>query len=178
MTHPAAVYRCFAADDALLYVGQTSQPLARISAHVRREWEPQISRVELTWFPDRASAAAAEKAAIQTEAPRFNIVHRPYPPRRWPRYGHFVLRAWLEATQTSVEELADRTGLPAGKLRRYLDGTLHATRRAPYAIEKATGGGVHYGVWGSGWKYTREAFTQVAPYLSAEDLAAAPAGAA
>lgn len=71
-----ALYRHFAADGALLYVGISRMPSARLAAHMDgSHWAEQIARVEIEWFGSRVAAARAEYFAIQSEAPRHNIRH-------------------------------------------------------------------------------------------------------
>lgn len=71
-----ALYRHFAADGALLYVGISLSAVARLSAHeATAPWFRDIARVEVAWYPSRDLALAAEKAAIKRECPRHNIVH-------------------------------------------------------------------------------------------------------
>lgn len=79
---PTAVYRFYAADGALLYVGISLTLGTRIDAH--RHQKPdwcQVVRIELTWHDSREGALAAEAAAIRTENPRWNV----YGPGRLPR---------------------------------------------------------------------------------------------
>jgi hypothetical protein len=72
------VYRLFDADDRLLYVGISCMPGMRVSAHKRRRWGHLIARVEAgESYPTEAEARTAEKRAIETEDPTFNIVHSP-----------------------------------------------------------------------------------------------------
>lgn len=79
LTHPAALYRHFDEHGVLLYVGISHQPDERLRQHRLSSWWGQlglIDRVEVEWFPDRASAAAAECAAIERERPRCNLRRR------------------------------------------------------------------------------------------------------
>jgi hypothetical protein len=78
-----ALYRHFDADGALLYVGISNDPGGRRSGHLRNSiWADFADRDEVQWFPDRASAQEAERAAIQAEAPLFNWVHSTSAARR------------------------------------------------------------------------------------------------
>ncbi len=71
-----ALYRAFDAQGALLYVGISINALRRIAQHSANAiWFSELAYFEVEWFDTRAEAADAEKAAIQLEAPRFNIVH-------------------------------------------------------------------------------------------------------
>lgn len=71
---PHAVYRCFAADQHLLYVGCSMNPLLRAESHaIGQPWALAIASFTLEWFPDLATARAAETAAIEAEAPEWNF---------------------------------------------------------------------------------------------------------
>ena len=73
---PHGLYRFFDSDGALLYVGITVNLPARLSRHRdEKEWWVDVVRVSIEWFPDRDSVLAAEKAAIRSEQPRYNIQH-------------------------------------------------------------------------------------------------------
>ena len=78
-----ALYRFWAADGALLYVGITINPGRRWRAHQRREWWHEVASITVETHPDRPAVLAAERAAIATEHPRCNVIHnRPAPARR------------------------------------------------------------------------------------------------
>ena len=71
---PTSLYRHFDADAVLLYVGISLSAVGRLSDHRHTSaWFPQIARVTVEQFPDRASAYEAETAAINNENPLFNI---------------------------------------------------------------------------------------------------------
>jgi predicted GIY-YIG superfamily endonuclease len=71
----AAVYRLFAYDDALLYVGKANNPSDRINQHKNQPWWEDVvhSKTIITWYPTTQDAHAAELYAIQTERPIYNI---------------------------------------------------------------------------------------------------------
>jgi predicted GIY-YIG superfamily endonuclease len=76
---PHYVYRCFDDQGRLLYIGCTYDVDQRLEEHryIKRSsfW---INSVELTTaeiHPDRASALAAEAAAIRSEQPPFNVAN-------------------------------------------------------------------------------------------------------
>ena len=80
-----ALYRLFAADDTLLYVGISRSFGVRWEQHAAiQPWWPEVHRQTVEWFPSREDAAEAEIAAIQAEHPRFNVVHAVKPPGRTP----------------------------------------------------------------------------------------------
>ena len=69
------LYRFFAADDTLLYVGITSSPPQRFKAHKReKEWWSDIARIELEHLESRKALERAEREAIEREKPKHNIV--------------------------------------------------------------------------------------------------------
>ena len=73
------LYRHFAADGTLLYVGISLSALGRLQAHRASAWSEDIARVEVETYPTRAAALAAEKAAIKSERPKHNRVHATRP---------------------------------------------------------------------------------------------------
>jgi predicted GIY-YIG superfamily endonuclease len=84
---PTTLYRFFDSAGRLLYIGVTSVGPSRWSEHEHhRKWWALVARVEAEHFPDRASALAAEKAAIKAEQPPWNIQHRlPRNPKQLPK---------------------------------------------------------------------------------------------
>ena len=71
------VYRLYAADGSLTYVGQTSDLRQRMDAHFSRWNDDDLA--DFTWepHPTRIAALAAEDLAIRTEAPLHNKAGRP-----------------------------------------------------------------------------------------------------
>lgn len=76
------VYRCYDTERRLLYVGCTHDLTARMMVHECDSKNPasvelmrRIDLLEYQTYPDRATALAAEKAAIQAEAPLLNTHH-------------------------------------------------------------------------------------------------------
>jgi excinuclease UvrABC nuclease subunit len=68
------LYRHFAADGTLLYVGISLSAFQRLAQHrSRAHWFEQIARVEMEQFATREEALAAERVAIEHEKPLFNI---------------------------------------------------------------------------------------------------------
>lgn len=67
------VYRAFAADGELLYIGATVNPGARLHAHGRdRDWWTEVASITLEHHASRDAAFAAERRAILGERPRYN----------------------------------------------------------------------------------------------------------
>jgi hypothetical protein len=74
------VYRLYAADGALLYVGSSFDPDARYNHHRRQPWGFEIARRTIDWCADRGTAYKVEAAAILAENPRRNQYGKVDPP--------------------------------------------------------------------------------------------------
>lgn len=78
MTAPITyyLYRQYDSDGTLLYIGITKDNIKRQKEHMcSTPWAKKIARVEVEELPSQAAALAAEKAAIVSEKPIFNIVN-------------------------------------------------------------------------------------------------------
>jgi hypothetical protein len=76
LPRPTRLYRHFAADGSLLYVGISLSWPARTRSHAHYSaWFAQVATVQIESFPDRESALNAEREAIRSERPKFNVVH-------------------------------------------------------------------------------------------------------
>lgn len=74
---PCQLYRHFAADGKLLYIGISLSAVNRLSQHSEHApWFREIARVEIEPHPTREAAMKAEVAAIMAERPLYNKVHR------------------------------------------------------------------------------------------------------
>ncbi|MGX1220369.1 GntR family transcriptional regulator [Streptomyces ambofaciens] len=72
-----ALYRLYDADDQLLYVGISSDPPSRMQQHASDKlWWPEVAHHTITWLTSRSEALAAERAAINSEHPCYNHVHK------------------------------------------------------------------------------------------------------
>ncbi len=70
---PHVLYRFYAADGSLLYVGISRQLAVRWDTHARdSEWVPLAVRATLEHFGSKEAALAAELTAIRTEKPQWN----------------------------------------------------------------------------------------------------------
>ena len=68
------LYRHFDADRKLLYVGISLSTFARLSQHKDHSpWFEKVATVSIEHFETREGAMAAERKAIKTESPQFNI---------------------------------------------------------------------------------------------------------
>jgi excinuclease UvrABC nuclease subunit len=71
--HPP-LYRHFDKDGNLLYVGVSLNAIERTISHRdKSHWYQDIARIEIEWLHSRSAAYYAEKKAIQSEHPRYNI---------------------------------------------------------------------------------------------------------
>lgn len=71
------LYRHFANDGKLLYVGISLSTIARLSQHREASgWYCEISSISIEKFKSREEAIEAEKIAIKAERPKYNIVHK------------------------------------------------------------------------------------------------------
>lgn len=81
---PTSVYRLFADDGALLYVGMSQWPHWRMEQHREKAWWPEVADWSVTEYPTRGDAATAEIEAIRSERPRYNGAHNENNPDRQP----------------------------------------------------------------------------------------------
>lgn len=76
MNEPTAVYRLFAADDTLLYIGISKRFGDRWIQHAKaKEWWPEVHHQTISWYDSEPAARQVEEDAIKAEHPRFNIIH-------------------------------------------------------------------------------------------------------
>lgn len=93
------VYRVFALDRSLIYVGISQQWRQRIDNHRKRaDWWKHAAHIEISEYGNRSEAFAAESWAIRHEAPIMNLEeqrkHVPeIPPTPILAFGHRV-RHW------------------------------------------------------------------------------------
>jgi predicted GIY-YIG superfamily endonuclease len=69
-----ALYRHYDADLRLLYVGITNNPGRRWEQHRDKEWWEEVANTKIERYPDRESVLQAERRAIETERPWWNII--------------------------------------------------------------------------------------------------------
>lgn len=72
-----AVYRFFGSDGGLLYVGITCRLHKRWQEHARdyaSTWWPLVKSNTVQWFEQREDAELAEREAIRTEDPAYNVL--------------------------------------------------------------------------------------------------------
>lgn len=66
------LYRHFAADGTLLYVGIADNALRRTGQHANKPWAGEIAKIEIENHETRQLALAAETMAIAVEHPKHN----------------------------------------------------------------------------------------------------------
>lgn len=85
------LYRFYAADDTLLYVGLTVNPGQRFVDHAhKKQWWSEVAQITLEQHPDHNALVAAERAAIATEKPIHNVIHNGRRPPRLIVHGFKV----------------------------------------------------------------------------------------
>lgn len=73
---PTSLYRIYADDGELLYIGISANIVRRFANHRQwRDWWWQASRIDLEHFNTAAAAEDAERRAILTERPTHNVQH-------------------------------------------------------------------------------------------------------
>jgi len=71
-----ALYRQYAEDGSLLYVGISLNVQNRLSQHYKSSaWFTEVTDVKIEWFATREEALRAEVNAIKSEKPKCNIHH-------------------------------------------------------------------------------------------------------
>lgn len=75
--HIHGLYRCYASDGQLVYVGQTGDIYARFEVHrYQSPFWGKVARVTVEWV-DEVDAKDRERQAIRTERPLLNRHHHP-----------------------------------------------------------------------------------------------------
>ncbi|MFC8885850.1 hypothetical protein ACFT54_09845 [Streptomyces cinereoruber] len=74
---PAAVYRLWAEDGSLLYIGSAYNPEGRCKGHQSKPWWPLVASRTDEWHATREAAYAAEREAIPRESPAHNVFGTP-----------------------------------------------------------------------------------------------------
>ena len=70
----AVVYRFKDAEGQLLYIGRSSNMVQRLMLHESQApWFGQVQSITVEHFTDMPTARDAEREAIYSEAPRYNV---------------------------------------------------------------------------------------------------------
>ncbi|MFE2073693.1 GIY-YIG nuclease family protein [Streptomyces misionensis] len=101
-----AVYRFYDADERLLYVGISKDPMTRWQEHMGRKWWRNVTSYEVRWHQSRAEARAEEKRAMAEEEPVHNI-------HSAPRYGAYC-RAAAQSPEARASRAARAQQIAAG----------------------------------------------------------------
>lgn len=73
---PQVLYRMFDTAGVLLYVGITFRPETRFYAHEQgKSWWHEVAEITLEHFAGRATVEEAERVAIRTERPKYNVIY-------------------------------------------------------------------------------------------------------
>jgi predicted GIY-YIG superfamily endonuclease len=76
MTERTWLYRFYDKSNVLLYIGITNDFTVRFVHHRRnKEWSGEIWNHSTVCFDTREEAEAAEKSAIQSESPKYNVIY-------------------------------------------------------------------------------------------------------
>lgn len=115
---PTALYRMRDKNGRLLYVGISFTAMKRIEDHKAKRgwWFNDVTRIDVEWFPTRGRAEDAERTAIQTEKPKWNVAHAyvkrsplDTPPKRRP-------------AADVLDEVETVTGVTIDDMRQAVDG--------------------------------------------------------
>jgi DNA-binding transcriptional regulator YiaG len=128
MDRRTALYRFYALDGALLYIGVSLNYRSRWKQHAaNKTWWPQVERRTIEWHDSYPAALLAATAAIGAERPKYNIRHNgpnrtPAPPRpvirepRWPTKEARALLALVDArkgcTTGENRRIREAAGMP------------------------------------------------------------------
>lgn len=90
------VYRCYDATGRLIYIGCSYDVVNRFDQHRRSTWWASlIAKVHITIHATHLAAFEAEKRAIKTENPAFNLAHTDHwRGEAWTDADHLVFREW------------------------------------------------------------------------------------
>jgi hypothetical protein len=72
---PHTLYRFYDARGRLLYIGIAVDFLIRWRKHCKKDWWPQVARMEIKSYPSRSAVLIAERSAIIIEKPLHNELH-------------------------------------------------------------------------------------------------------
>jgi ribosome-binding protein aMBF1 (putative translation factor) len=138
------LYRHFSASGELLYVGISNSTLQRLGSHRSSDWISEIARIEIERFPDKSAARLAEREAIRSEKPRYNVVHaravKPRIPRRYKNlFRADLLVRYLAKSGVGQTHLANSIGVTQSCIWQWLNGQTQPTVGKIMALAKLTG---------------------------------------
>jgi predicted GIY-YIG superfamily endonuclease len=125
-----ALYRLFATDGRLLYIGIAYDPDQRWQGHSDKIWWTDVTEKTVDWFDSREEAATAEIAAIGVEKPLYNKADsaEPYPGHviRPDRKASRIVRAPDDAWDAYGKACASKGTNRADDLRRHMTAEIKA----------------------------------------------------
>lgn len=115
------VYRCYDADDRLLYIGCTWDINSRLNVHAS-SWHNPVSYVlnlrmvrhTVAEYPDKQSARKAEREAIRDEQPLLNLHHQRVPVTSADRLA--LIDEYLQGAQPEPAQFIERINFGRGGL--------------------------------------------------------------
>lgn len=143
MDRTHSLYRLFAADGSLLYIGITSDLGARWTSHNRTQpWWREVSAATLEHFDSRSAASDAEVVAIKAERPRHNRAHNGVGYSRVPtdvETRAAIERRLLQREWLTVAEVAALFSVPTKAAAQWLERGTRRMTGGPFFIESAEG---------------------------------------
>ena len=133
MTTPTSVftlYRFYAADDTLLYVGLTVNPGKRMEKHAYgKPWWAEVARIAMEQHGSIEALREAERDAIKTEKPRHNVrmnqgtkaeQRQALRDNGWTRVSAYGAESWTHPNHPSVSTFTlaaawTTAGIPLGR---------------------------------------------------------------
>lgn len=141
------LYRLFSPTGELLWIGATRQITARLRSHAYRfgsELDP--TRTQILQLATYEELCAAEREALRTEQPKYNVngvtrpYNRPWIPRPRPRVvGHPAAVSTIQLL--TIPDVARRLSFTPGMVRHLI-----RTRRLPLAVSGRSGARVNWAV--------------------------------
>jgi predicted GIY-YIG superfamily endonuclease len=144
---PHAVYRHYSGE-ALLYVGCSHDPASRFIQHrSASHWATSVTRIDVEWFLDRATALQAEKEAIASQPGIHNGPKRERCTTWTENNGRKYVQSWIANHGGSLRLLSVRLGVHLSTARDYATKVKHPQSDRAYAIAIATDGFVPDAAW-------------------------------
>lgn len=116
------LYRHYKTDGTLLYIGISVNVAARLAGHkTHSKWFKDIATIKIEHFDNPSDARKAEKAAIISEKPLFNVIYGNNPRNESGFFGIHELAAVLEipAGVIRAEAMKNRFPIPPTCLKPY-----------------------------------------------------------
>jgi predicted GIY-YIG superfamily endonuclease len=117
-----ALYRFFDCANDLLYVGITKSFGQRWLNHSQKKpWWSEVRSHTAEWLDSRHEAEAAEKQAVISERPKYNIIHKPRPKRVPVPRPAPLARVLVDPDMDywTITEVAEHWGVKVATVRAY-----------------------------------------------------------